>query len=558
MLESKGAVFKYDRPTDWATMWLWGLPLLFFIFIMMMMFRSSRMQGENVLSFGRSRAKIVGEDKTGVTFGDVAGADEPKEELEEIVEFLKEPERFTALGGKIPKGCLLMGPPGCGKTLLARAVAGEAAVPFFSISGSDFVEMFVGVGAARVRDLFNTAKQKAPCIVFVDEIDAVGRHRGAGLGGGHDEREQTLNQLLVEMDGFDGRKGVIVIAATNRPDILDPALLRPGRFDRQVTLDAPDLAGRHAILKIHSRGKPLADDVDLEIVARRTPGFTGADLANVMNEAALLSARRRRKEIGRNECEEAVERVVAGPERRSRIIKDGEKRILAFHELGHALVARFSERADPVHKVSIIPRGRGALGYTLTLPEEDRYIITKDELMARIRVTMGGRSAEEVVFGHQSTGAEDDLQKATSLARSLVCRWGMTDALGPMTYDRSPGSPFLGREMANPDVISEKTAGDIDRAVRDIIETCHKEAVEIITKNRDLIDKLADHLIENEVLDLVDFEAAVQNFATVAPPPLRKDLLKESRKPDEDLPDIDSPPMPEPPPISPSPLPQGA
>ncbi|MEE2712610.1 MAG: ATP-dependent zinc metalloprotease FtsH [Planctomycetota bacterium] len=558
MLESKGAVFKYDRPTDWATMWLWGLPLLFFIFIMMMMFRSSRMQGENVLSFGRSRAKIVGEDKTGVTFGDVAGADEPKEELEEIVEFLKEPERFTSLGGKIPKGCLLMGPPGCGKTLLARAVAGEAAVPFFSISGSDFVEMFVGVGAARVRDLFNTAKQKAPCIVFVDEIDAVGRHRGAGLGGGHDEREQTLNQLLVEMDGFDGRKGVIVIAATNRPDILDPALLRPGRFDRQVTLDAPDLAGRHAILKIHSRGKPLADDVDLEIVARRTPGFTGADLANVMNEAALLSARRRHKEIGRNECEEAVERVVAGPERRSRIIKDAEKRILAFHELGHALVARFSERADPVHKVSIIPRGRGALGYTLTLPEEDRYIITKDELMARIRVTMGGRSAEEVVFGHQSTGAEDDLQKATSLARSLVCRWGMTDALGPMTYDRSPGNPVLGREMANPDVISEKTAGDIDRAVRDIIETCHKEAVEIITKNRDLIDKLADHLIENEVLDLMDFEAAVQNFATVAPPPLRKDLLKESRKPDEDLPDIDSPPMPEPPPISPSPLPQGA
>ena len=562
LLEAKGVVVKHNKPTDWAAMWLWGLPLLFFIFILMMMFRSSRMSGENVLSFGRSRAKIVGEDKTGVTFGDVAGANEAKEELQEIVEFLKEPERFTSLGGKIPKGCLLMGPPGCGKTLLARAVAGEAGVPFFSISGSDFVEMFVGVGAARVRDLFNTAKQKAPCIIFVDEIDAVGRHRGTGLGGGHDEREQTLNQLLVEMDGFDGRKGVIVIAATNRPDILDPALLRPGRFDRQVVLDAPDLQGRHAILKIHARGKPLASDVDLELLAKRCPGFSGADLANVMNEAALLAARRRRHDIGRKECEEAVERVVAGPERKSRIINEREKRILAYHELGHALVARFTEGADPVHKVSIIPRGKGALGYTLTLPDEDRYIITREELIARIRVFMGGRSAEEVVFDHQSTGAEDDLQKATSMARSLVCRWGMTDSLGPVTYERSPGNPFLGREMASGENLSEKTAGDIDRAVRGIMETCHREATNIINDNRELIDKLADHLIEHEILDLQEFEEAVQRFAVNTPPPLREGLLDDMRNaPAPEAEEGDSGaarPDPEPPPLGSGPLPQGA
>ena len=564
LLEAKGVDHKFNEPTDWTTMWLWGLPLLFFVFILMMMFRSSKMSGENVLSFGRSRAKIVSEDKTGVTFGDVAGAEEAKEELQEIVEFLKEPERFTSLGGKIPKGCLLMGPPGCGKTLLARAVAGEAGAPFFTISGSDFVEMFVGVGAARVRDLFNTAKQKAPCIIFVDEIDAVGRHRGTGLGGGHDEREQTLNQLLVEMDGFDGRKGVIVIAATNRPDILDPALLRPGRFDRQVVLDAPDLAGRIAILKIHSRGKPLASDVDLDLLARRCPGFSGADLANVMNEAALLAARRRRHDIGRKECEEAVERVVAGPERKSRLINERERKILAYHELGHALVARFTEGADPVHKVSIIPRGKGALGYTLTLPEEDRYIVTRSELLSRIRVFMGGRSAEEVVFDHQSTGAEDDLQKATAMARSLVCRWGMTDALGPVTYERSPGNPFVGREMANSDMISEKTAGDIDREVRGILETCHREATSIVSDNRELIDKLADHLIENEVLDLKEFEDAVQRFANEPPPPLRSGVLdaiarsSSTEPPTENDGNNPSIPDPEPPPLPSGPVPQGA
>jgi cell division protease FtsH len=563
LLEAKGVKATYDRPTDWSTMLLWGLPLLFLVFIIMMMLRTSRMSGENVLAFGRSRAKIVGEDKTGVSFADVAGADEAKEELEEIVEFLKEPDRFTSLGGKIPKGVLLMGPPGCGKTLLARAVAGEAGVPFFSISGSDFVEMFVGVGAARVRDLFNTAKQKAPCIIFVDEIDAVGRHRGTGLGGGHDEREQTLNQLLVEMDGFDGRKGVIVIAATNRPDILDPALLRPGRFDRQVVLDAPDLTGRLAVLKIHSRGKPLAPGVDLEVIAKRTPGFSGADLANVMNEAALLSARRRRKDIGMKEVEEAVERVVAGPERRSRIINDREKKILAYHELGHAVVARFSPEADPVHKVSIIPRGKGALGYTLTLPDEDRYIITKEELLARIRVTMGGRSAEEVIFGHQSTGAEDDLQKCTQLARALVCRWGMNETLGPVTYERSPGNPFLGKEMGNPEVYSEETAAEIDHAVRGIVEACHQEALEIIKLNKVLIDRLADHLIEHEVLDLQEFEEAVQKFSEGTPPPLRADLARAARRDKPAKIEADHGPKgpttdPEAPPLGSGPLPQGA
>ena len=549
MLRKKGVKFGSEIPTDWTSLLVWGLPILFLMFILMMMFRSSRMTGENVLSFGRSRAKIVSEDKTGVTFEDVAGADEAKEELSEIVEFLKEPDRFTALGGKIPKGCLLVGPPGCGKTLLSRAVAGEAGVPFFSISGSDFVEMFVGVGAARVRDLFNTAKQKAPCIVFVDEIDAVGRHRGTGLGGGHDEREQTLNQLLVEMDGFDGRKGVIVIAATNRPDILDPALLRPGRFDRHVVLDAPDLKGREAILGIHARDKPLASDVDLEVVAQRTPGFTGADLANVMNEAALLAARRNKSDIGMKEVEEAIERVVAGPERRSRIISPEEKRILAYHELGHALVARYSPGADSVHKVSIIPRGRGALGYTLTLPTEDRYIITKDELLARIRVFLGGRTAEEVIFGQQSTGAEDDLQKVSQLARSLVCRWGMTDDLGPVAYDRAPGSPFLGRDMGHPDQVSESTSSEIDRSVRQIIDRCHEEAREILEANRTLLDELAGHLIENEVLGQQEFEEMVQKYATHPPPEraLRAQLLAE----DGAVTVIETAPAPEPTPETP-------
>jgi cell division protease FtsH len=508
----KGVPYKFDSQSDWTSALFFILPTLIIVAILAMMFRSSRMTGENVLSFGRSRAKIVGEDKTGVSFDDVAGADEAKEELREIVDFLKEPDRFTSLGGKIPRGVLLVGAPGCGKTLLARAVAGEAGVPFFSISGSDFVEMFVGVGAARVRDLFNTAKQKAPCIIFVDEIDAVGRHRGAGLGGGHDEREQTLNQLLVEMDGFDARKGVIILAATNRPDILDPALLRPGRFDRHVVLDAADVRGREAILRIHSRGKPLNADVDLAETAKRTPGFSGADLANVMNEAALLAARRRRKDISRKEVDEAVERVIAGPERKSKVIGPREKRILAYHELGHALVARFTPEADPVSKVSIIPRGRGALGYTLTLPAEDRYIVTKEQLLARIKMTLGGRTAEELVFGHQSTGAEDDLQKVSRIARALVCRFGMTESLGPVAYDQQAESPFLGREQTTRDTMSERTADLVDSEVRKIVDSCHAEARSILEKNRDILDSLAEKLIEVEVLSSEDLEREISRL----------------------------------------------
>ena len=512
LFADKGVPFKFESASDWSTVLLFILPTVIIAAFLLMMFRSSRMTGENVLSFGRSRAKVVGEDKTGVSFDDVAGADEAKEELKEIVEFLKEPDRFTALGGKIPRGVLLVGSPGCGKTLLARAVAGEAGVPFFSISGSDFVEMFVGVGAARVRDLFNTAKQKAPCIIFVDEIDAVGRHRGAGMGGGHDEREQTLNQLLVEMDGFDPRKGVIILAATNRPDILDPALLRPGRFDRHVVLDPADVRGREAILRIHSKGKPLSTDVDLAEVAKRTPGFSGADLANVMNEAALLAARRRRKDISRKEVEEAVERVVAGPERRSKIIGPREKRILAYHELGHALVARFTPEADPVAKVSIIPRGRGALGYTMTLPAEDRYIVTKDQLLARITVTLGGRTAEEMIFNHQSTGAEDDLQKVTQLARALVCRFGMTQALGPVAYDRGSENPFLGRETGARETISDRTADLIDAEVRKLVDGCHEAARRLLEANRDILDVLAAKLIEIEVLSGEDFDREIKRL----------------------------------------------
>ena len=510
LLQPRGIDYFFSPQSEWGTWLVFGLPFLLLL-VFLFMFRSSRMQGENVLSFGRSKAKIVGEDKTGVTFNDVAGADEAKEELAEIVEFLKEPDRFTALGGKIPRGVLLMGAPGCGKTLLARAVAGEAGVPFFSISGSDFVEMFVGVGAARVRDLFQTAKQKAPCIIFVDEIDAVGRHRGSGMGGGHDEREQTLNQLLVEMDGFDARKGVIIIAATNRPDILDPALTRPGRFDRQVVLDEPDVRGREAILKIHARGKPLTADIDLGEIAKRTPGFSGADLSNVMNEAALLAARRRRKDISKQEVEEAVERTVAGPERKSKVIGPKEKRVLAYHELGHALVARFTPDADPVAKVSIIPRGKGALGYTLTLPSEDRYIITREQLLARIRVTLGGRTAEEIVFNHRSTGAADDLQKVTRLARAIVCRFGMTDELGPVAYDTSSENPFLGRGEASQAQVSDRTAERIDAEVRRIVESAHVEVRKLLEDNRDVLDRLATKLIEVEVLSSEDFDAAIRD-----------------------------------------------
>ncbi len=445
-----------------------------------------------------------------VTFGDVAGLDEAVEEIEEIKEYLANPARFQSMGAKIPKGVLLFGPPGTGKTLLARAVAGEAGVPFYSISGSDFVEMFVGVGAARVRDLFEQAKATAPAIVFVDEIDAVGRHRGAGLGGGHDEREQTLNQLLVEMDGFDVKTGVVLIAATNRPDILDPALLRPGRFDRQIVVDRPDLRGREGILKVHSKDKPLGPDVDLAVFARRTPGFTGADLANIVNEAALLTARRDKKLIGTSEMEEAVDRVMAGPEHKSRLITATEKRIIAYHEAGHALVSHLLPHSHPVHKISIIPRGR-ALGYTLTLPTEDRYLVTKAELMDEIAMIFGGRAAEEIVFGDVTTGAQDDIDKASRIARQMVCEWGMSD-LGPIAMGHRDGQPFLGRDIQHVPDYSDRVAAEIDDEVRKLVEGGHELARGTLEKNRAQLDLIVDRLIEQETIEAAELEQLLEGI----------------------------------------------
>ncbi|HEX9711739.1 MAG TPA: ATP-dependent zinc metalloprotease FtsH, partial [Actinomycetota bacterium] len=452
------------------------------------------------MSFGKSRARLHTENRPKVTFDDVAGVDEAKEELQEVIEFLKHPKKFQALGAKIPRGVLLVGPPGSGKTLLAKAVAGEAAVPFFSISGSEFVEMFVGVGASRVRDLFEQAKKSAPCLVFIDEIDAVGRQRGAGLGGGHDEREQTLNQLLVEMDGFDTRTGVIIMAGTNRPDILDPALLRPGRFDRQIVVDRPDLRGREAILQVHARGKPLADGVDLGVLARRTPGFTGADLANVMNEAALLTARHDRKQIEHGDLEEAVDRVVAGPERKSRVISDKEKRVIAYHEAGHALVGHALPNADPVHKVSIIPRGR-ALGYTLSLPTEDKFLVTRAELIDDLAMFLGGRVAEELVFQDPTTGAQDDIDRATKVARQMVTEYGMSTVLGPMALGQKHGEVFLGRDFSSHPDYSDNVAYEIDREIRRLIDEAYEEAREILAAYREVLDAIVDRLLEKETIE---------------------------------------------------------
>jgi cell division protease FtsH len=457
--------------------------------------------GSKVTSFSKSHARMVDSEKVKVTFDDVAGIEEVKEELSEVVDFLKNPRKFQKLGARIPRGVLLYGPPGTGKTLLAKAVAGEAGVPFFSISGSDFVEMFVGVGAARVRDLFGNAKRNAPCIIFVDELDAVGRHRGAGLGGGHDEREQTLNQLLVEMDGFDPNQGVILIAATNRPDILDPALLRPGRFDRRIAVPRPDVLGREAILKVHTKGKPLGKDIDLKILARRTPGFVGADLANMMNEAALLAARKGKDVIEMSDMEESIDKVIAGPERKNVIISDKEKKVVAYHESGHALVARFLPNTDPVHKISIIPRGGAALGYTLQLPTEDRYLISKQELMTRLAVLLGGRVAEEIVFEDITTGAHDDLQKATEIAREMVCEYGMSDTLGPLTLGRRHKEVFLGKDIAEDRNYSEEVAFTIDKEVRSIIDSAYEQARKLIIDNRDKLDKLTAILLEKEVLE---------------------------------------------------------
>jgi len=476
------------------------LPFILIFGLLFFFLNSSQAGGNRVMSFGKSRAKQVSKESPKVTFKDVAGVDEAVEELEEIKEFLENPSKFQSVGAKIPKGVLLYGPPGSGKTLLARAVAGEAGVPFFSISGSDFVEMFVGVGAARVRDLFEQAKQHAPAIVFVDEIDAVGRQRGAGLGGGHDEREQTLNQLLVEMDGFDARTGVILIAATNRPDILDPALLRPGRFDRQIVVDRPDLKGRINILQVHARGKPLADGVDLEILARRTPGFTGADLSNVMNEAALLSARRGIKQISMGEFEEAIDRVIAGPERKSRVISDKEKRVIAYHEGGHALVGHALPNADPVHKISIIPRGR-ALGYTLSLPTEDKFLVSRSEMIDELSMFLGGRVAEELVFEDPTTGAQDDIERATKMARQMVTEYGMSPRLGPMALGQKHDQVFLGRDFASTPDYSDSVAQDIDQEVRRLLDEAYAEAREILIEYRTVLDNIVETLLEKESVE---------------------------------------------------------
>jgi cell division protease FtsH len=467
--------------------------------------RQTQSGNNQAISFGRSRARMVAGDKPAITFADVAGVDEAKQELSEIVEFLKYPEKFVALGARIPKGVLLVGPPGTGKTLLSKAVAGEAGVPFFSISGSEFVEMFVGVGASRVRDLFDQAKKNSPCIVFVDEIDAVGRQRGAGLGGGHDEREQTLNQLLVEMDGFDTNTHVIVIAATNRPDVLDPALLRPGRFDRHVTLDRPDIKGRRSILDVHARNKPLDTTVDLDVLARQTPGFSGADLANLINEAAILAARANKKVIGMDELEEAIARVIAGPERKSRRISEHEKDVIAYHETGHALVMKSLPHADPVHKVSIISRGM-ALGWTLSLPEEDKYLISKDELMDQIAGIMGGRVAEEIVFGDVTSGAENDIQKATQMARRMVTQWGMSDKLGNVAMGRHEELVFLGRDLGEQRNYSEEIAAVIDEEIRAIINHGYQTAKGILTAQRGNMDAIVEQLKIVETLDGKDLD----------------------------------------------------
>jgi len=503
-LAEKGVQVEVQPPARspwWVTMMSSLFPTL--LLIGAWVFILYHMQGgsNKVMSFAKNKAKLFLDNRPKVTFADVAGCDESKEELKEVVDYLRDPDRFSRLGAKIPKGVLLLGPPGAGKTLLARACSGEADVPFFSISGSDFVEMFVGVGAARVRDMFEQARKNQPCIVFIDEIDAVGRHRGAGLGGGHDEREQTLNQLLVEMDGFDVSSGIILIAATNRPDILDPALLRPGRFDRHIVVDRPDRNGREAILKVHLREMKVEEDVDLEVLAKRTPGFVGADLANLVNEAALLAARRERKNISMAEFEEAIDRVLAGPERRSRLISDREKEIIAFHEVGHALVAKMVPGCDPVHKISIIPRGHKALGYTLQLPEEDRFLMSKKELTNRICVLLGGRVAEEIHFSDITTGAQNDLERATQIARQMVTEFGMSDTLGPVTLGRKQHEVFLGRDIMEDRNYSDEVAYAIDQEVRSIVESCYERVRNILKENQEAHVRIARTLLVEEVIE---------------------------------------------------------
>jgi cell division protease FtsH len=514
---------KYERPEQnslWVTVVLQYLPLVFLFLLFFFFMRQLQSGGGKAMSFGKSKAKLMTEHHNKITFADVAGIDESRDELEEIISFLKDPKKFTKLGGRIPKGVLLMGPPGTGKTLLARAVAGEAGVPFFSISGSDFVEMFVGVGASRVRDLFEQGKKNAPCIIFIDEIDAVGRHRGAGLGGGHDEREQTLNQLLVEMDGFESNDGVILIAATNRPDVLDPALLRPGRFDRRIVVPRPDLNGRLGILKVHTKKTPLDGTVDLLQIARGTPGFAGADLENLVNEAALYAARRNKEKLALDDFEFAKDKVIMGTERRSMIISEKEKRTTAIHEAGHALVAKVLPGTDPVHKVTIIPRGR-ALGLTQQLPEEDRLSINQEYALNQIAILMGGRLAEELVFSQKTTGAGNDIERATELARRMVCEWGMSEKMGPLAFGKKEGEVFLGREMGSVQTYSEETARSIDAEVHRIVTEQYDRAKKVLDEGREILSRIADALIEYETLDSADIEILMSGGAISRPPPVK-------------------------------------
>jgi len=502
----------------WQTILLYWMPFLLLIGIWVFFLRQMQSGGGKAMSFGKSRARLLNENTQRITFDDVAGVEESKYELEEIIAFLRDPKKFTRLGGRIPKGVLLVGPPGTGKTLLARAVAGEAGVPFFSISGSDFVEMFVGVGASRVRDLFLQGKKNAPCIIFIDEIDAVGRHRGAGLGGGHDEREQTLNQLLVEMDGFESNEGVILIAATNRPDVLDPALLRPGRFDRRVVVPRPDLRGRYAILKVHTRRVPLHDDVDLETIGKGTPGFVGADLQNLVNEAALQAARRDGQQVAMRDFEQAKDKVLLGAERKTLIMSDQDKRTTAYHEAGHALVALLTPGCDPVHKVTIIPRGM-ALGVTQTLPDEDRFNLTKVQILGMIKHAMGGRAAEDLVFGQFSTGAENDLRQATDLARRMICKYGMSERIGPVSYGDDDHDVFLGRDFMNRKDYSEKKAQEIDDEISELLRTHYADARDLLAENRQILDRITEALLERETLDSRELKALVEGRPMPELPP---------------------------------------
>ena len=509
-LEERGVEFSFSRRKQGSLTQLlinWG-PLFILVALMVFFMRQVQAGGTKAMSFGKNRARMLSEGQNKITFKDVAGVEEAKEEVGEIVEFLKNPEKVTRLGGRIPKGVLLVGPPGTGKTLLAKAIAGEAEVPFFIISGSDFVEMFVGVGASRVRDLFIQAKKNAPCIIFVDELDAVGRHRGAGLGGGHDEREQTLNQLLVEMDGFEGNEGIIVMAATNRPDVLDPALLRPGRFDRQVVVPRPDVRGREAILAVHSKNTPIASDVDLSVVARSTPGFSGADLENLVNESALHAARSDKEHVTLEDFEYAKDKVTMGVERKSMLISEREKKITAYHEAGHALVAKMTPEADPIHKVTIIPRGM-ALGVTQQLPLEDKYTLSKTYLNSTIKVLLGGRAAEEIVFSERTSGAGNDLERVTEIARKMVCEWGMSEAVGPVTFGKGEQQPFLGREIARKNDYSEDTAVQIDREIKRIISERYEEVIRLLKDNLDLLHKLSALLLEKEVVDSKELDELV-------------------------------------------------